>query len=938
MGKSAFWKTRWLSPRWSLLRLNLGLQARLALAFGAVVVLALAANILAERRVAVIERQLILPPSPAILVPVPVPAVPSVQRVVEAPPPPVEVPDTRAEAQSADLLAALEAQARAVDGRRSSGDPVLANQYAAATDALDARSRKFLGVANGAPASQRSAFQQDLNTLEARSADMIALADQRRGVYRDYLFAVDSIAGEVQSLLDGSWRIFGRVIARQQMVELRDKVDGLRKRAGELALAGSLHTAELAEAEAAIAALVKPPPSKPRAAKAGADATLDDKLRNALDAMRAARETLNSVDAEERTAAAARDALVARLGQRVGTIATATRRAAEEAATATAAATAAAAAAVPERLATVDSPATIELLPEAVEETASAATGPPMETAPPPPRSQALMWISAVVLLVTLMISALTVRSLVNQVTRLMDAIRKVARGESASVAQGGIRELDVLAAEFNSMSTRLAQAREDNARYQQELELRVNERTAQLHHQASHDPLTELPNRRELTRLLDESLRVAAAQRARVGVLMIDLDHFKVLNDSLGHAFGDRVLMAMAQRLRSFVDQDGFAARLGGDEFIVVTPCEAEIGAISDFGRQLVRAFQRPLSVDGRELMLSVSVGASVYPDHQHDGEALLQAADAALFRAKAEGRSCFALYAPELRDAAEARFSVEQALRRAVERGEFELLYQPEIELASLEIRTVEALLRWRQADGRLASPIEFLGVAEESGLMAEIGEWVLGEAIAAAARWYHRGWSGVRVAINVSPRQLVDQAFVGKVAALLQQHALPAQAIELELTENVLQTGAHTIRTLQGLRELGVCTALDDFGTGYSSLASLENLPLTRVKLDRSLIEGIDTNRRSAAIARAIIALCDGLGLQVTAEGIERPAQFQFLMQHPSLLLQGFLLAQPLPEAAILEARLLMPEQLASLLLALPPPEDAPAPVLRERAAMS
>jgi len=913
VAKIALWKARQSSPqrRWS--RLNPGLQTRLALAFGAVLVLALAANILAERRVAVIERQLILPPRPQ-------PAVLAHAGPTSLQPAPA-VPDTRAEALSADLLAALEAQTRAVDGRRSSGDPALANQYTAATAALNARSRKFLNVANDIPRGQRAAFQRDLDTLRTRSEMLIGLADQRRGVYRDYLSAVDSIASEVQSRLDGSWRIFGRVIARQQMVELRDHLGELRRRAGKLALDGTLHTVNLVEVESAIAALIKPPPSRSRAIRPGAEASFDDRLRDALDAMRMAREQLDSVAVQERASEAARNALIVKLEERAGAIATATLRAAVVAASAT-------------EPARVDQQPILAEAPDAIasrqEPTAEdlAPRSAPVVAAPSSTNSRTLMWISAGVLFVTLMISVLTVRSLVRQVGRLLDAIRRVARGESAFVAEGGIRELDVLAAEFNSMSTRLARAREDNARYQQELELRVNERTAQLHYQASHDPLTGLPNRRELTRLLDDALRQAAAQQSHVGVLMIDLDHFKILNDSLGHAFGDLVLTEMAQRLRSFVDRDGFAARLGGDEFIVVTSREAESGAISDVGWQLVRAFQRPLSVDGRELMLSVSVGASVFPDHHDDGQALLQAADAALFQAKAEGRSCFALYAPELRDAVEARFSVEQALRRAVDRGEFELVYQPVIEVASFEIRTVEALLRWRQSDGRLASPIEFLGVAEESGLMSEIGDWVLREAIAAAARWYHGGWSGVRVAINVSPRQLVDQAFVGQVAALLQLHDLPAHAIELELTENVLQTGAHTIRTLQGLRTLGVCTALDDFGTGYSSLASLENLPLTRVKLDRSLIEGIDTNRRSAAIARAIIALCDGLGLQVTAEGIERPAQFQFLMQHPALLLQGFLLARPLPESSIFEARRQMPEQLASLLLGLPARASAPA----------
>jgi len=916
VGKSALWKRHLSSLRRFSSRFSPGLQTRLAMAFGAVVVLALAANLLAERRVAVIERQLIEAPRYS-----PVSAAPVRPAVSETPSTPTPVPDARADAQSADLLAALESYGRAVDGRRSSGEPALESQYKSATAALATRGRKFLSLMKDAPSDLRAAFQRDTQALHTRCDELIALSDHRRGIYRDYLLAVDAIAGEVQSRLDGSWRIFGRVIARQQMVELRDRIDALRKHAARLALDGSLHADDLVSGEEAVGALVKPPPPQ-RAARAGAGNSLEAKLRDALDAMRVARQELDSVDARERQSEAGRDTLVSRLEKHVAAIMAAHRAVDAPAITA----------APPAGTAPAETAAETAASPAPVADGFAASANAGIPTTPvatsAPARNPILMWISVAVVIVTLLISLLTVRSLVHQVNRLLDATRKVARGESASVTSGGIRELDVLAAEFNAMSRRLVQAREDNARYQQELELRVSERTAQLHHQASHDPLTELPNRRELSRLLENSLREATARRSRVGVLMIDLDHFKILNDSLGHAFGDRVLTEMAQRLRSFVDRDGFAARLGGDEFIVVTPREAEIAAICDLGRQLVRAFQRPLSVDGRELMLSVSVGASVYPDHEQQGEALLQAADAALFRAKAEGRGCFALFAPELRDCVEARFSIEQGLRRAVERGEFELLYQPEIELASFEVRTLEALLRWRQPDGRLASPAEFLGVAEDSGLMTEIGDWVLREAIAAAARWYHGGWTDVRVAINVSPRQLVDQGFVGQVQMLLQQHDLPAQAIELELTENVLQTGTHTVRTLQGLRALGVCTALDDFGTGYSSLASLENLPLTRVKLDRSLIEGMDTNRRSAAIARAIIALCDGLGLQVTAEGIERPAQLQFLLQHPSLLLQGFLLARPLPEDRIVEARRQLPEQLTSLLLALPATRSPPS----------
>jgi EAL domain-containing protein (putative c-di-GMP-specific phosphodiesterase class I) len=261
--------------------------------------------------------------------------------------------------------------------------------------------------------------------------------------------------------------------------------------------------------------------------------------------------------------------------------------------------------------------------------------------------------------------------------------------------------------------------------------------------------------------------------------------------------------------------------------------------------------------------------------------------------------------MFTPELLEAAAAKFSTEQGLRRAIERGEFELVFQPEVHAQTLETSLVEALIRWRTPDGQVATPGEFLAIAEESGLITEITDWVLRSAIEAASHWHHGGWPEARVAINVSPRDLLDNRFVGRVAELLQEYRLPARCIEIELTESVLQTGAATINALKRLRAQGVAIALDDFGTGYSSLASLEQLPLTRIKLDRSLIAGIDTNARSAAIARAIIAMCQGLGLEITAEGVERPEQFAMLVGQPAMYLQGYLLARPVPRDDVLVA---------------------------------
>ncbi len=254
--------------------------------------------------------------------------------------------------------------------------------------------------------------------------------------------------------------------------------------------------------------------------------------------------------------------------------------------------------------------------------------------------------------------------------------------------------------------------------------------------------------------------------------------------------------------------------------------------------------------------------------------------------------------MFTPELLAGAATKFRIEQDLRRAIERNEFELFFQPEVSIEDLQTQLVEALIRWRLPDGRYVPPGEFLSVAEESGLIMEISDWVLRTAIRAAAEWHHGSWPQARVAINVSPRQLLDYGFVDRVRELLTEFDVPARCIEIELTESVLQTGPSTIEQLHRLRALGVAIALDDFGTGYSSLSSLERLPLTRVKLDRSLIESIDTNLRSRSIVRAMIDMCNGLGLLVTAEGLERAEQFERFLGCGNLSLQGYLLSRPVP----------------------------------------
>jgi diguanylate cyclase (GGDEF)-like protein len=503
----------------------------------------------------------------------------------------------------------------------------------------------------------------------------------------------------------------------------------------------------------------------------------------------------------------------------------------------------------------------------------------------------------AAVLGVALIISVALALSISLPVRRLAVAIRSMASGNrDARAPRGGSAEIDELAESFNTMADHISAAEAKLRAHQAELERHVAERTRQLHHLAHHDPLTQLPNRRQLSARLASALARAAASKQRIALLFVDVDNFKSINDTLGHNFGDRVLQGIARRLAGAAGPGTLLARLGGDEFTVLIEDVRSVEEVESRAAAIVTTLQHPLTIDGRALSTSASVGASLYPDHAEDAEGLLKAADVALFRAKELGRNRFALYKAALYDAAAQRFRLEQSLRKAVEAGDLMLMFQPQVALHTFEVVGLEALLRWRKPDGRIATATEFIHIAEKTGLIHELTDWVLRSATSTVAAWRAQGWHRACVAINVSPPQFLESDFVGHVARALEVTGLPASALELELTETVFQTGATTIDSLRRLRELGVSIALDDFGIGYSSLTSLEQLPITRVKLDRMLVEGIDTNPRSAAIVRSIVALCHGLGLQVVAEGVERPAQLEFLSHCGPLGVQGYLLAYP------------------------------------------
>lgn len=511
----------------------------------------------------------------------------------------------------------------------------------------------------------------------------------------------------------------------------------------------------------------------------------------------------------------------------------------------------------------------------------------------------------AVVLGVLLLVSVLLALSIIVPVRRLTAATQLLASGDrQARAPRGGAAEMDLLAASFNAMADQVERAEMELKTYQTQLEGRVSERTRQLQELAHRDPLTQLPNRRHLAVRLGHALE-SAAKGMRVALLFVDVDNFKSINDTLGHSFGDDVLRQIAQRLQAATAGPGtLLARLGGDEFTVLMEQVGSLEEVMERACAIVAALQQPLTVEGRIIGTSASVGASLYPDHAENAEALLRAADVALFRAKELGRNRYALYSPELYESAARSFRLEQSLKRAVEAGDLLLMYQPQVALGNFEVLGVEALLRWRKADGQISTAGEFIHIAEKSGLIHELTHWVLGEATRTAAQWRAAGWQRVCVAINVSPKQLFESNFHEHIAHALARTGLPPQALELELTETALQSGRPTIEALHRLRALGVAVALDDFGAGYSSLTSLEQLPLSRVKLDRTLIEGVDMSPRSAAIVRTIVALCQALGLEVIAEGVERPGQLQFLSQCAEVGVQGYLLARPVLAQEVLQ----------------------------------
>ncbi len=417
--------------------------------------------------------------------------------------------------------------------------------------------------------------------------------------------------------------------------------------------------------------------------------------------------------------------------------------------------------------------------------------------------------------------------------------------------------------------------------------------------HLALHDALTELPNRILFRERLEVAAAAAVRQNSLAAVLCIDLDHFKDVNDTRGHAAGDLVLKEAADRLREMVREADTVARLGGDEFAVL---QTDVGSLADVQalcQRLVDAFRRPFAVDGHPAHLGLSIGVALAPVDADNPDDLLRHADLALYRAKSEARGEFRLFEPVMDAQLRARKQLEQDLREALQRDELMLEYQPQVALASGRIVAAEALVRWRHPRHGLLGPGSFIPIAEQTGLILPLGAWILRAACAEAARWP----GGVRVSVNLSPIQVRQRRLVDEVCEALHATGLAADRLELEITENILlKDTAQVLEVLGALKELGVLIAMDDFGTGYSSLGYLQRFPFDKLKIDRCFVRDLFVSSGSAAIIRAVIGLGRGLGISVLAEGVETEAQLGFLEREGCAAVQGFHLARPMPGAEL------------------------------------
>lgn len=440
-----------------------------------------------------------------------------------------------------------------------------------------------------------------------------------------------------------------------------------------------------------------------------------------------------------------------------------------------------------------------------------------------------------------------------------------------------------------------------------------LRQKDERLLYQAYHDTLTDLPNRVMLTERMLTEFQRAQRKRLMVALLFLDIDHFKYINDTLGHDVGDMLLRSVATRLLGTVRESDLVARLGGDEFVILLPEVAELKNVSLVAHKILESMAASFHLQGHDLRITVSIGISVFPQDSMSPTTLLRHGDTAMYRAKEQGRNNVQFYTPTLDRQIKERFVMETSLRRALERNEFLLYYQPKLDFRTGRISGAEALLRWKHPEMGMVPPAQFISLAEETGLIAPIGDWVLGAASRDTRRWRDMGFKDLRVAVNLSARQFRQTDLVQRIQATLEETGLDSSGLELELTESmIMHNPQETIVALHRLKEMGMTLAVDDFGTGYSSLSYLKRFPIDTLKIDRSFVNDIHIDADDAAITVTIINLAKSLRLSVVAEGVETREQFDFLNNAGCEYMQGYFFSKPVP-AEEFEKLLLSDKQL-------------------------
>ncbi|MGD6961027.1 EAL domain-containing protein [Fictibacillus phosphorivorans] len=444
-----------------------------------------------------------------------------------------------------------------------------------------------------------------------------------------------------------------------------------------------------------------------------------------------------------------------------------------------------------------------------------------------------------------------------------------------------------------------LAAWQEDNQVYFSSIIRDITERKRnekKINQMVYRDPLTGLPNRLLLNDRLSQALELADDTKQTIGIMFIDLDRFKYINDTLGHAVGDQLLIEIAKRIQACVGKNDTVCRQGGDEFIVLIP-NTTADEVSKIAQQIVDLFSSSVMVNEQELFVTPSIGIAMYPGDGRDIETLIKNADTAMYRVKEQGKNNFQFYTPEMNEAVTKKMKLEIGLRKALERDEFKIVYQPQINVETGGIIGVEALLRWHHPEWGTISPAEFIPIAEETGLILQIGEWVLHGACRQNKTWQNAGYAPLRMAVNISSRQFQQSDLVERVSRILKETELAPQYLELELTESIIQDSKYAVAKMQLLKEMGIHLSIDDFGTGYSSLSYLKTFPIHTLKIDQSFTRNIYADPKDASLVETIIAMAHNLDLKVIAEGVETEEQLQFLQQKQCNEAQGYYFSRPI-----------------------------------------